>query len=123
MDKYCLTKADLNNLIDFCVMGQSFYDDEVLEFQARLQASQYWETELICLTYFLSHILENRQTHEIDISPIMQRLKALPEEIWISYQEFNHEFINYLFRSLRQEGLTLDENLVDIQVRLNEYKY
>lgn len=119
--QHCLSKRELDLLIDNnWVLSE---DEEFEELTLLLQQCKYWESELVCFSYFLSQILERKAKAEIDCAPILEQTFLRSSEMWLSIQQIDAKFIHYLFRHVRDRKVSLEDSLVEVQRNLGLHIY
>jgi hypothetical protein len=97
--------------------------DEEDALMTLLDSCRNWNIELMCLTYLLSKILERKGKGNADCQQILERIFTLPDEMWLSYQEFDLGFVKYLFRHIRNTELDLETDLINAQNKLSDHVY
>lgn len=124
MEKQCLSKEHLSRLIEVELDGKSLYDDEG-NFKGILDAWKSWDVELICFATSLLQILENRQKKSEDIVSLLSRFHALHRDngFLLDIERLDEVFIKYMFRYVRQSGVPIEEDLLEIRQNLAEHKY
>lgn len=120
MLRYCLAKDQLEKIFDLDE-NQLPQDDE--ELWHLLVGGQEWGIELVCLNYFVSKILKRKIRRGHDPHLLLEKLLSLPDQMWITFQEFDQNFVDFALREVRQETLDLEESLIEIQNRLSNYSY
>ena len=118
--QYCLNKEEIDLLLSNDWEIKEDFPDEL---KPLLENSQNWHVELVCLTYLLSKVLERKQKNGIDCDVLLRQAMNITNEMWLSYQDSDLEFVKYLFRHVRKNELDLESNLIDIQNRLSEHIY
>ena len=117
----CLTKRELDLLVDN--NWSLIEDDESDELVQLLEQCESWENELICFSYFLSQKLERKAKVGGDCQLVLRQTFQRSLEMWLSIQQFDAKFIKYLFRSVRDRNVTLEEGLIEVQTRLGQHIY
>ncbi len=116
----CLSKEELGVLID---NDWKLPDDDAVDLSVCLYQSRYWESELICFSYFLSQVLERKAKNNDDCKQILEKAFQQTSEMWLSFQDFDGKFIKYLFRYIRDKDVLLENDLIEIQRNLGQHKY
>lgn len=118
----CLTKSETQKLIDSC---ENMYelDEEDCLFSLAIENSRNWEYELTFLSYLLSKILERKKSRGENCMSLLKLAYNLPNDMWLSIQEFDVRFIQYMVRSERKPMLSLEERLIELQGDLDEHIY
>jgi len=119
--QHCLSKKELDLLIDNNWNFIAEYEFENLG--QLLNSCKNWESELVCFSYFLSQALERKEKAEGDCQVILRRAFELSSEMWLLIQQFDSEFIRYLFRYVRDKNVSLEEGLIGIQINLSQHIY
>lgn len=124
MFHHCLSVEQINRFIEVQIEGKQIYDDEV-ELQNLIHGCHSWDVELVCFTYLLTKVLVRRQKNGLDISFVMAALRRLSVEadIALAFEEIDADFISYLYRFFRRIELSLDEDLVELRLRMSEHQY
>jgi hypothetical protein len=118
---YCLNKSELLEFVDYKISGQDIADRNL---KAIIDYSENWQDELCIHTYLLCFILSNKIAHEYACDDIVQTLYRLPESMYIRLQEIDSIFVDYMLRCLRRSSsLSLEEELIDLQISLGEFRY
>jgi hypothetical protein len=118
--QYCLNKKELKELMDLRVLEIAI-EDEALAI--RLEAAELWQEELSSLTYLLSHIVEGHKKRSDDSAEYVDAFYALEDQMLFKIQECDHPFIAYMLINKRNPSLSLEEELVELQVGMSEYRY
>jgi hypothetical protein len=117
---YCLNREELKQLLDFKT------DSVVLEsglLSNRIANAENWQDELCGITYLFSKILEKRLKDGSDCNYLIDVLYSLEEEMWFHVQECDTNFIEYMLRNIRTIGLSLDEELIELQSKIGNHMY
>jgi hypothetical protein len=85
--------------------------------------SECWIDEMQILTYLFSLVLEKKVKGNENCFNIIESLYRWENELSLMIQEIDENFVYYLIRSFRCSGLTLEEDLIQIQEGLSEHKY
>lgn len=121
----CLNKEQIRQLFDLEIENFDLNNDPS-DFENLVFECINWEKEIICLTYFLSQIFELKIKQGVAPKVLIHSLQDffdLQNRIWLSFQEFDDGFIDYLYRHTKDETLSLEESLIRIQDWLSEYRY
>jgi len=117
---YCLNKQQMTDFLDFIVFNKNMIDEEL---DIIVDGARIWQDELICFSYLFSMILEKKTKEGFDCHRYIDEIYKLPEELFLSIQEFDSDFIRYMMGNMRNDSLSLEEDLVQLQTRLSEYSY
>lgn len=117
---YCLSKQQMAEFLDYIVNNNHMTDDSL---SAVVEGARIWQDQLICFSYLFSMILEKKAKGGIDCHSDIEKLYELPEELCLSIQEFDSEFVRYMLGNLRNDSLSLEEDLVQLQTSLSEHFY
>lgn len=125
MINYCLSRNQIGEFasIDFAHFELTKVSGEV---DYLFDNARRWETQLICLTYLLAHVIEAelKRGWSVDqATKLVQRLYELQDSIWLTMQEMDSEFIRFMFRHVRYKEQTLEECLMEIQSKLSNRDY
>jgi hypothetical protein len=118
--RHCLNKEEINFLLD---NNWEITEDVSNDLILLLESCKEWHVELICLTYLLSKVLEQKTKDGIECGKILMQAMAITNKMWLSYQYFDLNFVKYLFRHVRQKEIDLENNLIEIQNRFSEHIY
>ena len=117
---YCLNRLELTEIIDHIVNKKTMNDDELKEL---FESAQYWQDQLICLSYLLSIILERKQKDGENCQKVIDEIYRLPDELFIFIQEFDSDFVDYMLRHTRNSSLSLVDDLVLLQNNMAKHLY
>lgn len=117
--KYCLSKNELLNFIDH-IINKTEINEET---RTQVESAKNWHDQLICLSYFLSIILERKKQDGEDCQKIIDEIYQQPEELFLSIQEFDSDFVHYIIRHTRNRSLSLEDDLILLQNDLAEHLY
>ena len=88
-----------------------------------IENAENWQDELGCLTYLFAMVLEGKGKDGGDCQRLIDLLYQLAERMYIYIQEFDLDFVEFMLRNVRSAGLSLEEELIDLQNRLREFRY
>lgn len=117
---HCLNKDAISGLIDKQIENLTI-DDPVLIL--RIENAELWYDELSLLSYLLSQILENKKTAGIDCQRLINLIYELSNNMYLTIEEFNFDYICFMLGNLRNKELSLEDELVRIQNGFREYGY
>jgi hypothetical protein len=117
---HCLNRDELRKLIDFKVDDQIVEDESL---KVLIENAIYWEDEIFGLNYFFSQILERKNKGGQDCLKLIEFFYALEDEMAFNIQEFDSTFIDYMLRNMRDQTLSLEDDLIRLQNNLSDYKY
>lgn len=117
---YCLSKEETRHLL---VAALTQRPVETQELCARWESAERWEDEIACLNYLTAMIVAGAVADGHDALPAVRWLYAQQDVVWLTIQECDHQFISYMFRDQRQDGLSLEDVLRETQRRLGECVY
>lgn len=117
---YCLNREELRQLIEFKFSSKEISTDEL---QIRIGNAESWQDELGALTYLFSLVLERKVHAGEECAGLIGLLYQLVEDMYLYIQECDSTFIDYMLRNVRRASLTLEEELVELQNGMSEYKY
>jgi len=118
----CLTKDEAQKLIDLCANTYELEEEDSLLWIA-IENSRNWGYELTLLTYLLSKILERKKSRGENCMSLLNLAYNLQDNMWLSIQELDVRFIEYMVRSERKPMLSLEERLIELQDDLDEHIY
>ncbi len=117
---YCMNKEELRQFLDYQLHHREVSNEELRKW---IDQAENWEDELGCLAYLFAEILEKQAKLGVNCQPLIELLYQLPEQMNLSIQEFDSDFVEYLLRNTREPGLSLEEELVRLQNGLRERRY
>lgn len=117
---YCLNKEELRQLIDLKVNDVNIENDNL---QTWVDSSENWFDELGVFSYLFGHILEKKYKCGDDCQGLIEVFYHLEETMFLSIQEFDFKFIDYMLRNLRGTSISLEDELIELQNNLRAYKY
>ncbi len=121
--QHVLTKKEVDALVDNN-WKISADDSEFKDLSLLLSQCELWENEVVLFPYFLSQTLERKAKIGEDCASIIKQVFGLPDTMWLSMQNFDIEFVKYMFRYLRdRDNLNLEEELIDVQRKLGQHIY
>ena len=121
--KYTLTKDQLTCFIRNNWNRQEISKEGDDEIMALFDGATNWFFELVCHTYFASQILERIYRSGENPSSWLNILFEQPYKRWLTLQEFDEDFITFLFVNARNKNISLDDNLLELQNMLNDHHY
>ncbi len=122
-EHYCLSKDELEKFIDYKLETHQVGDIEDY-LKTIIEQSENWQTEISILSYFFSQIIESKmKTKDNDVKKLINNLYELKEILRFLIQEFDYNFIEMMLRSERQENLSLEDNLIDLQNAIGNHEY
>jgi hypothetical protein len=117
---YCLNKEELRQLIDLKVNNVNIENDNL---RIWVDSSENWLDELGVFSYLFGHILEKKYKCGDDCQSLIEVFYHLEETMFLSVQEFDFKFIDYMLRNLRGTSISLEDELIELQNNLRAYKY
>lgn len=117
---YCLNKEELRQLIE---LKANNVDIEDRSLQIWVENAENWQDELGALSYFFSHILERKYRFGENCQNLIEIFYHLEETMFFRLQEFDWKFIEYMLKHLRGDSISLEEELIELQNNISEYKY
>lgn len=125
MKNYCLSR---NQIYEFASIDFDHFELTKVsgEVDYLFDNARRWETQLTCLTYLLAHVIEaelKRGWSTDQAIKLVQRLYELQDSIWLTMQELDSDFISFMFRHIRSKEQTLEDCLLEIQLKLSNRDY
>ena len=117
---HCLSKYELKEIINCKLRHESISDTSII---AMLEKAESWDLSLGCMTYLFSMIMEKYINDGVDISDMVDDFYFMENSIYIIIQEFDLNFIHHLIRNVRENSLTLEEELIRLQTNIGNYNY
>lgn len=116
---YCMNRDELAALL-----GLPGGDAATVIPGGRLAMAAEWIEPLAFLTYSLACLLErNRDAGPEAWERTMEKVSALPEQMYVTMQECDADFTTYMMHHLRKPGVSLEEDLVDLERQRLEFRY
>lgn len=124
MKQYCLSKEELHRFIEVALENRPIYDDEP-DLKLLVDGCSNWDIELICFTLFLSQVLEHRLKSSTDQQSTLRGLYGLSQEknMALDFEGVDESFVRYMLEDVRDNDLSIDENLMEILLRRGEHTY
>lgn len=117
---YCLNTEELRQLIDYKANNSEIESDEL---KCWINHAENWYDKLSAFTYLFSHILEKKAKEDYDCHSLIKLLYQIENHMFFTIQEFDSKFINYMLGNLRETSLSLEDELINLQNKISEYKY
>ncbi len=118
---YCFSKDQILTSIEILYYHHEI-DDSIIN--PVLKSSLEWTCKLEILNYFLLQALDHLDTLPIsERKSILNFVQELDNEMFIIFEGFSQNFIEYLIRNIRDDSISLSEALITTQRRLAEYDY
>ena len=118
---HCLNIQEIKALIEYKKTKK--LPDNYVANQIFLKAEE-WEDKLSLLSYFLGKaLLSDWGGNEEKMLDTIDEVYTFPNQMFVFLQEINEEFIEFMLRNTRQENVTLDDALSDIQRKIGEFDY
>lgn len=116
---YCLSKKELNEILEHFIEKKDL--DHILHL--RLINAQNWQEELGVLNYLFSQLIIRKVKKKDDDYSFIDFLYNLPSKIYLSIEEFNWQFIQFMMKNKRDKSITLEEELLGIQNKWANYEF
>ena len=68
-------------------------------------------------------ILEKKLKNSENLFNVINEFYLLENIIYIIIQEFDNKFVDHLIRNIRENGLTVEDELIRLQTNIAEYDY
>lgn len=123
--QHCLSKQELNQLIEADWEETALAEDEEY-LRSLIRGCGSWTFELVCFTYFISQVLEQRKKREQGLESsqlVLRKILEVRETIYLTLEEFSEAFVSYMCNHTRDKRLTLEENLIEIQRSFDKLTY
>jgi hypothetical protein len=117
---YCLNKDELKQLIEYKAEGANVNDESL---KTLIENAECWLDEVGGLTYLFSHVLDKRVRSGQDCAAFIETLYTLEDSMSFQIHECDYEFVDFMLRNLRDDSLTLEEELVELQSHLSRNEY
>jgi len=118
--KTCLNQQEVCLLLNYKI-HQSPIDDDLAD---RCNLADQWSQPLGVLTYLFARILENNVADNRDeYFNYIETLYNLSEVMYMEIQEIDHAFISTLLKTIRQPGLTIEDELVELHTTMMNHDY
>jgi hypothetical protein len=116
----CLTKAELRELIEARIADTAIEDESL---RIWVNNAESWADELAGLNYFVSHILERKKKLGESTDSILDVFFDMDEHMAVVLQAFDFRFVDFMLRTVRNDTLSLEEQLIILQNDVGEYRY
>ncbi|PKO04071.1 MAG: hypothetical protein CVU41_18980 [Chloroflexi bacterium HGW-Chloroflexi-3] len=117
----CLDQTQLLNFLNY-KFKNVIIEDEPLFFACD-QAEQ-WINPISVLTYLFARILENEKFDNCDdLEAYLNTFYEFPNYLKLVIQEFDYKYITNLFKTVRNEEVSLEEQLVELQSDMTNNEY
>lgn len=111
----------LNEFIEYIIEKKKIENPEL---QSIVDNAKYWDFEIIIISYLLSKNFEIRKKRNKENSEqIIDELFNFQNTMYVTFQEFDYDFINFMYSNIRQNEYSLEEELLNIQEKLKERFY
>jgi hypothetical protein len=121
--KFSLTRDYLEEFLD--KLGKGKVDQiDLYDLKDIIEGAYAWEFEVCLIVYFYTKRVQKKQNSaSLDLSEL-EVFYSLNKEGYFSYQEFDREFVSYLFDYSRSKTTqSLEDLLVSVQQDFIEKKY
>jgi hypothetical protein len=124
MRQYCLSREELARFLEIVVFGTANFQTEEEQIRLLIEEWESWNLELVCLATLLSQSLDKQQNQDVDVYNILKRIYTLSDEKGLFFvEEIDERFIEYMLQDIRNDNLSIEDNLVEIWRNLSERKY
>ena len=117
---HCMNKSELNAFITFKTNGEPVNSRDL---ELRIESSHNWQVELGFLNYLFAQVLERKKREHLDCLEYIICLYELEERMYIRIHELDYRFIDYMTLFLRQDNLSLEDELVHLHINMCEFIY
>ena len=117
---YCMNREELKQFLDFKISCQLIDNNELTHW---ITAADSWQDELSCLIYLFAQIIDRKNQEEKPCQELIEFLYQLHEQMYLTIQEFDSEFIDNMLRHIRNINLSLEEELVKLQDEISQHQY
>lgn len=119
--KACLDQNQLLHFLNYKFENVEIEDENL--FFACNQAEQ-WINPISVLTYLFARILENKKfENSEDLHTYLNTFYEFSNSLNFVIQEFDYKYINNLFKLVRNEDLTLEDQLIELQSDMTNNEY
>jgi len=124
MRQYCLSREELARFLEIVVFGTANFQTEEEQIRLLIEEWESWNLELVCLATLLSQSHDKQQNQDVDVYNILKRIYTLSDEKGLFFvEEIDERFIEYMLQDIRNDNLSIEDNLVEIWRNLSERKY
>jgi hypothetical protein len=116
----CLSQYELHELIEHKLAGLELFEEQLIK---KIELAESWHEPIGVITYFLARIVENQYSENSNGRKVIDCIFCLPEVLYIEIQELDLKFITCLVKTLRNPGLTLEEELLDLNNNIMSHEY
>ena len=117
---HTLNITELKELISVQCLHNKTLDDDLKYLEEFYQDAVSWDRKLSSLNHFLSIIIEQFEKRGIDCSSILNYMYSLENYCHFEIQEGSIRFIDSLFETECNSSLTLEEELIIAQNRIEK---
>jgi len=110
----------LKEFIRVKCLGTKSFDEEFIFLDEFYSDSISWDRKLISLNYLLSRILEQLEKENVNNQVVIDYIYSLKEQCQFSIQEGNIRFIESLLSNDCDTSLTIEEELVIAQNKIEK---
>jgi len=117
MERYCITKKQCKQLLDNEIFKKNNSEDDQ-DFNAIVERSKvYFDSEIVVFNYFISKLLEQFLKRDSSkCEEIINFLNVLNQNMFLTFEEFDHEFIDKLMTMSMPSNLnSLEEDLLEVR--------
>ncbi|MCR1024287.1 hypothetical protein NQT66_05675 [Cellulophaga baltica] len=117
---HTLSLNELKELISVLCHNTKSFDDELRYIENFYNDSVSWDRKLISLNHLLSRVIEQFEKKGIDTTTILNFIYNLQKQCYFEIQEGDIRFIKSLFNNDCGSSLTLEEELLIAQNRIEK---
>ncbi|MDZ4751808.1 MAG: hypothetical protein SGI87_09355 [Flavobacteriales bacterium] len=118
---HCLTKQELREFIEVK------FSDKTTELEgltAWIEYAENWQEELCIFNYLLCCVLESKVADGQECHSIIENAYYLCDTMFLTMQELDYSFIDFMLKHLRQDSVTsLEEELISLQENWSQFIY
>jgi hypothetical protein len=116
MERYCITKKQCKQLLDNELFGIFDETEDDVNLIAMIERARiYYDSEIVVFNYFMSKLLEQYLKHDPSkCGQIIEFLKVLPNNMYLTLEEFDRDFIdNLMTKSMPSSVNSLEDDLLE----------
>lgn len=117
---YCLDGEELNELIDYKFTNVALENNDL---RLRIENAESWQDDICVLAYTLSFLLLNRTKRGENCQDILALAYNLENDMSCFIHEIDYRFVDYMLSHTREDGFSLEENLISLANNLGRHIY
>lgn len=120
MTYYC-NKNELKELLDYYFNNDAEFSHK--DFKIAVDNSLNWQDMLYTFSYLFLQLIERHKKEGGDVHRYLELFYQLENYMWFKIQDFDRDFITFIMRTIRNEALSLEDEIIEAQKLLCERRY